>query len=135
MTAIEKQFDGRMESIPKILDFIDSFTTKHTSLDSIANQLQVVGDEIFSNIIKYGYEDKGGPIDIKLSFDENQNEFILIIIDKAKQFNQLSINVDNEEAKILRYGGLGISIVKKIMSDCSYSYINGQNILTLKKKA
>ncbi|MCR5349276.1 MAG: ATP-binding protein [Bacilli bacterium] len=30
-------------------------------------------------------------------------------------------------------GGLGISIVKKIMTDCAYDHINGKNILVLKK--
>ena len=134
MNAVEKEFDGKLENIPHILDFIGDFTNQYSALGSLANKFLIVGDELFSNIIKYGYENKGGPILVKLAFDEGINEFTLTIIDQAKEFNQLSVNVDNSKDKVLRIGGLGISIVKNIMSECRYDYIDGQNILTLKKK-
>ena len=134
MDTIEREFDGTIDNIPGILRFIGDFTRKYPPLESLSNKFLLVGDELFSNIIKYGYENKGGPIYVKLQFDDAANEFILTIADNAKQFNQLSVNVDNAKDKVLRIGGLGISIVKNIMSECRYDYVGGQNILTLIKK-
>ena len=126
----EKEFVGKKENIPTILDFIIAFAKEHAFPESFTNKILIVGDELFSNIIKYGYEDNGGPITVKLSFNEEISEFILTIIDSAKEFNQLAVN---NEINGLRIGGLGIFIVKQIMDECSYKRENNQNILSLKK--
>ena len=130
MFNLEKEFVGKKENIPTILDFIIAFAKEHAFPESFTNKILIVGDELFSNIIKYGYEDNGGPITVKLSFNEEISEFILTIIDSAKEFNQLAVN---NEINGLRIGGLGIFIVKQIMSEYSYKRENNQNILTLKK--
>ena len=130
MFNLEKEFVGKKENIPTILDFIIAFAKEHAFPESFTNKILIVGDELFSNIIKYGYEDNGGPITVKLSFNEEISEFILTIIDSAKEFNQLAVN---NEINGLRIGGLGIFIVKQIMDECSYKRENNQNILTLKK--
>ena len=134
MFETEEEFAAKKENIPSILDFIVAFAREHRFPESFTNQILIVGDELFSNIIKHGYEGSGGPIDVKLSFDEDIHEFTLVIIDEAKEFNQFSVNNDNAAEKTLRIGGLGISIVKKIMSEYSYQRLNDQNILTLKKR-
>ncbi|MBQ3889087.1 MAG: ATP-binding protein, partial [Clostridia bacterium] len=41
------------------------------------------------------------------------------------------ISLSAEEREI---GGLGIFMTKQLMDDVAYTYKNGQNILTLKKK-
>lgn len=130
MFNLEKEFVGKKENIPTILDFIIAFAKEHAFPESFTNKILIVGDELFSNIIKYGYEDNGGPITVKLSFNEEISEFILTIIDSAKEFNQLAVN---NEINGLRIGGLGIFIVKQIMDECSYKRENNQNILSLKK--
>lgn len=132
MFNLEKEFVGKIENIPTILDFIMTFAKEHKFPESFTNKILVVGDELFSNIIKYGYENSGGPINVKLSFDEKINEFILTISDQAKEFNQLAVN--NEIGNEIRIGGLGIFIVKQIMDETSYERKNNCNILILKKK-
>ena len=131
----EKAFDGKKKNIINMLGFIADFTEQCHLPDEFTNQLSIVGDEIFSNIIKHGYENNGGEIFVRLLYDFDTKEFAFTIIDKAKPFNQLE--VDNAplsgESKI-RVGGLGLIIVKKIMTECAYDRINGKNILVLKKK-
>ena len=94
-----------------------------------------MGDELVSNIVKYGYQNNGGELFIRLLYNHSKNRFALTVIDKAPAFNQLEVNNpmvsgDPEKQKI---GGLGILIVKKIMSDYAYDRINEKNILVLKK--
>ena len=131
----EKFFDAKKENVKEMLNFIDTFGSKHKFPEDFKNKLVIVGDELFSNIINHGYEDKGGEIYVRLLFNKDHNEFVLTVIDKAKAFNQLE--VDNPEvgsdAKAQQIGGLGIMIVKKIMTEYAYDRINDKNILVLKK--
>lgn len=133
----EKIFDKVMiDNLPPMLNFIKSFSEKRKFPKDFTSNLLVVGDELLSNIVKYGYENKGGEIFIRLLFNEDKKEFVLTVIDKAPEFNQLEVNKDivSNDVENQHIGGLGILIVKKIMSECAYDRINGKNILVLRKK-
>lgn len=131
----EKEYDAKKDSIPLMLSFIDDFGKKHNFPEDFKNKLLIVGDELFSNIINHGYENNGGPVFVRLMFDDTNNEFVITVIDKAKAFNQLEVNNPpvGTDAKTQRIGGLGIMIVKKIMTEYAYDRINDKNILVLKK--
>ncbi len=131
----EKSFDAKMENVPDMLNFISDFGKGFNFPEDFRNKLVIVGDELFSNIIKHGYEDNGGVIFVRLLFDKDKNEFALTVIDKAKPFNQLEVNNPEvgSDAKTQTIGGLGIMIVKKIMTEYAYDRINDKNILVLKK--
>ena len=132
----EKMFDAKMENIKDMLSFIKDFCTEHKFHDEFSSNLLVVGDELFSNIVKYGYQNKGGVLFIRQLFNEDQKEYVLTVVDKAPEFNQLEVNnsIVDEDANKQKIGGLGILIVKKIMSEYAYDRINGKNILVLRKK-
>ncbi len=132
----EKQFDGKMENIMDMLSFIEEFEEEHQFPVEFKQKLVIVGDELFSNIIKYGYQNNGGDIFVRLLFNEDKNEFAMTIIDKGVAFNQLEVKekevgTDIQKQKI---GGLGLLIVKKIMDEYAYDRVNEKNILVLKKR-
>ena len=132
----ERTFDAKKDNVPEMLDFIAKFGEKHKFPEDFKSKLVVVGDELFSNIINHGYQNNGGDIFVRLLFNKNKNEFALTIIDNAKAFNQLEVNNPEvgSDAKNQAIGGLGILIVKKIMTEYAYDRINGKNILVLKKR-
>ena len=134
--AEEKQFVAKKENVLEMLSFIQEFSEKCVFPDDFKKKLTIVGDELFSNIIKHGYNNEGGEIYVRLLFDEDTKEFVMTIIDKAKPFNQLAVDnqpLTGQEQKI-KIGGLGLIIVKKIMNECAYDRINDKNILVLKKR-
>ena len=133
---VEKRFDGKMENIQDALKFVGDFCDKHQLNPDFKNNLFVVADELYSNIVKYGYKNNGGEVFTRLLFNKDKNEFAMTVIDRAPAFNQLEINNsplegDPQDKKV---GGLGILIVKKIMSQYAYDRINNKNILVLRKK-
>ena len=133
---VENRFDAKMDNVPGALDFVANFCDKYKLSEEFKNNLLVVADELYSNIVKYGYQNNGGEIFSRLLFNKDKNEFALTVIDRAPAFNQLEINNsplegDPEDKKV---GGLGILIVKKIMSEYAYDRINNKNILVLRKK-
>ena len=133
---VEKRFDAKLENIQVGLGFVESFCDEQKIDFEFKNSLLVVADELYSNIVKYGYENNGGEIFTRLLFNKDRNEFVLTIIDKAPAFNQLDINNSPLEgdAETKPIGGLGILIVKKIMTEYAYDRINNKNILVLRKK-
>ena len=132
----EWNFDAQLENIPAALKFIENFCEEHKLSKEFRSNLLVVGDELISNIVKYGYEYKGGDIFVRLLYNVDKKEFVLTVIDTAPAFNQLEVNNDkvSENPENQKVGGLGILIVKKIMSQYAYDRINGKNILVLRKK-
>ena len=134
----EQSFPATKESILQILGMINDFGEEHHFPDDFKNKLVIVGDELVSNIINYGYAESDGTGDVflRLLFNEDENEFVLTVIDHGKPFNQL--DVDNPdvgtEQSLAHVGGLGIHIVKSIMTECAYDRINGKNMLVLKKR-
>ena len=133
---VENRFDGKLENITKGLEFVSSFCDEYQIDVTFKNNLLVVADELYSNIVKYGYQNNGGVVFTRLLFNKDKNEFVITLIDKAPAFNPLEVNNNPLEGDVenQRIGGLGILIVKKIMTEYAYDHINNKNILVLRKK-
>ena len=133
---VEKRFDAKVENIQGALNFVEEFCDQHGINVAFKTNLLIVADELYSNIVKHGYEENGGEVFTRLLFNKDKKEFVITIIDRAPAFNQLEVNNspldgDIENSKV---GGLGILIVKKIMTQYAYDRINNKNILVLKKQ-
>ena len=91
-------------------------------------------DELFTNIISYGYNDKQVHlITVKISLQNN--ELLFSIEDDGIPFNPTEVDEPDlgctiEECKI---GGLGIHLAKNLMDEVCYQRCKDKNILTLKK--
>lgn len=133
---VHNRFEAKMENIAGALEFVEKFCDEQSINREFKNNLMVVADELYSNIVKYGYENNGGEVFTRLLFNKDKNEFVFTIIDRAPAFNQLEINNNPLDGDVSNkpIGGLGILIVKKIMTEYAYDYINRKNILVLKKK-
>ena len=132
----EYTFKGVKDNLPVMLNTIKSFSKDNNFEEGFMNNLQVVADEMLSNVIKYGYKDYVDEVFIRLLYNVDKNEFVLTIIDKGEAFNPFTTNNKPLEGDIKdrKEGGLGILIVKTLMSEYAYDYINHKNIVTLKKK-
>ncbi len=102
--------------------------------DNSIARINICLDELFTNIVLYGFDDDGEHI-VKFALKGDSNFVEINIEDDAKPFNPLE-KVDPdfpenvEEAKI---GGLGILIIRKIMDNVTYERSQGKNKLTMKK--
>ena len=133
----EREYDTAKNQISEMLSFIEDFCQKNKIDKQFTHQLLIVGDELLSNIKKHGYKDNDGTIFIRLVNNLTTNEFSITIIDKAPAFNQFSVNnssIKDKDANNTKEGGLGILIVKKLMDEYVYDYINEKNIVVLRKK-
>jgi len=120
----------------KILpEFIESIADE-VNLDSqMAMNLNLALDEVVTNAVMYAYpKGMNGTIDIECLVGHQRIKFI--IKDNGVAFDPTTVKEPDltssvEERKI---GGLGIYLVRKLMDSVNYERVNGQNILTLRKK-
>ena len=130
------KISSQKENVQKLLDFLEEFSIKNNLDRHFTNNLLVVGDELLSNIVKFGYPDNPGEIYIRALYNLDKEEFALIIVDHGVPFDPFSIDNKPLDGDFMNRaeGGLGILIVKKLMDEYAYDNINGKNIITLKKR-
>ena len=99
-------------------------------------QISLAVEEIFVNIANYAYAAEGGNATIRAGIEKDTNMAVITFVDRGRPYDPTAkadpdITLSAEERAI---GGLGIFMVKKTMDEVSYSYTNGCNVLTMKKK-
>ncbi len=126
----------KIEDIPVLTEFVEAELEKLDAPMKTTIQMSVAIDEIYSNIVYYGYKtEKPGPVTVKVIYKEEKNAVYLRFADEGIPYNPLvkedpDVTLSAEERGV---GGLGIFMVKKTMDSVKYKYENGQNILTIKK--
>jgi len=128
--------EAKLEDIPAVTAFVEEELEKIDCPMKIVTQFSIAIDEIFSNIVKYGYAKKPGPVEVKVIVRDDPHEVSLKFTDSALPYNPLTkadpdVTLSADERSV---GGLGIFMVKKSMDDIKYKYENEQNILTIFKK-
>lgn len=99
-----------------------------------AYQIQLVLDELVTNVICHGFDAQGGqPIDISLSRSDEGLE--MLIEDGGKPFNPLDAPEPDLSSPVEQrsIGGLGVHIVRKMMDHVSYTRSDGKNTLRLRR--
>ena len=91
-------------------------------------------DELFTNIINYGFKDKNEHI-IKITIAHQDDHLIFCIEDDGVPFNPTKAKSPDLECTIenCKIGGLGIHLAKNLMDEVCYQRCKHRNILTLKK--
>jgi anti-sigma regulatory factor (Ser/Thr protein kinase) len=103
--------------------------------EACITDINICLDELFTNIVCYGFKDNLEHM-TRFNMQLNNNVLTVSIEDEGIPFNPL----EKEDPEIpddlidVRIGGLGISIVRKLMDDIRYERKHGRNRLTMKKK-
>ncbi|MCQ2463550.1 MAG: SpoIIE family protein phosphatase [Clostridia bacterium] len=126
---------AQIQDIVTVTEFIESELEKLDCPMKAVMQLNVAVDELFSNIVRYGYPDEPGPVTVKFIEHDDPKTVYIRFEDEGIPYNPLAkedpdITLAAEERSI---GGLGVFVVKKTMDDVKYKYEDGKNILTIKK--
>ncbi|MCQ2456277.1 MAG: SpoIIE family protein phosphatase, partial [Clostridia bacterium] len=125
-----------ISDIPKVTEFIESELEKIGCPMKTTTRISIAIDELFSNIVKYGYPKEKGPVTVEIVEREDPHRVYIKFTDEGIPYNPLTkedpdVTLSAEERNI---GGLGIFMVKKTMDDMKYRYENGKNMLTIMKK-
>ena len=96
-------------------------------------ELNLILDELVSNIVEHGNSERESEIDIKLT--KKNMVITLVVTDDGPAFDptitpSVDIALPLEKRKC---GGLGIHLIRKFSDNCAYKRVKNKNVLTLKK--
>lgn len=123
------------ESLETVTDAVGEWLEEQGFSMRDATQMAIAAEEIFVNICNYAYEDgdMSGRTRVEMTMlgDTAQIRFL----DTGVPFNPLDvpepdITLPAEERAI---GGLGIHMVRSLVSSVSYEHADGNNVLTITK--
>jgi len=103
--------------------------------DKSVFEMNLALDELFTNIISYGFQDCQEHI-IKVTITTEGDQLQMRIEDDGAPFNPLESKTPDFQCGIedCKIGGLGIHLIKKLMDDMQYQRVADKNILVLKRK-
>ncbi len=126
-------FDEKLEislsEIKKFTDFVKGFANQQSLSDKLAYRLELVVDEILTNIVSYAMAEE-----IHLRVCRDGQVLRITIEDDGLEFNPLEndkppeLDGPLEEREI---GGLGIFFANEMMNRLDYDYRNGKNNLQM----
>ena len=135
MTAeLSLQIINNRPEIRNLRNRFDSYAEDNEIPTKVIHDVQLALDEVVTNIVEYGYDDDDTHmIDLRFSL-ENQS-LKIIIIDDANPYNILDKENPHTSQSLedKPIGGLGIFLVKHLMTNIDYEYRDGKNHLSLTK--
>lgn len=123
-----------VQEVPKLAAFVDEVCEAAGMDMSTTMQMNLAIEEAVVNVMEYAYP-AGTKGEVRIEAQTNDTYVEFIISDDGKPFNptekgDVDTTLSAEERSI---GGLGIMLVKHYMDDTKYKYVDGQNVLTLRK--
>ena len=126
---------NQRDQIDTVRKFFDEYSKENKLTEKTVHDIQMALDELLTNIVNYGYEDSDEH-KIEVRFGINDDAVRVEIIDDSKPYNILEqenpdISLSVEDKPI---GGLGIFLIKKLMSNVDYYTKEGKNHLVMTKE-
>jgi anti-sigma regulatory factor (Ser/Thr protein kinase) len=118
---------------------IEPFTAEFASAAGLSDKdlfaLQIVVEELVTNVVDYGGV-QAGEHAARVNLAAENETLTIVITDRGAEYNPLlrkdpDVTLPAEERPI---GGLGVHFCKKLTDAQSYARVDGENVLTLTKK-
>ena len=136
---VQKEYSFELKSnlseLDKLCRHLELFGEKTGLSKKFVFEVNLVLDELFTNIISYGFDDDCEHT-IKVTIRPEAGVLCLCIEDDGKPFNPVDFKSPDMSCSIdeCKIGGLGIHIIRKLMDDICYQRCADKNVLKLKKE-
>ena len=131
----ELQVEATLENYGQVSAFVEEELEQRDCPMKVQLQVGMAVEELYGNIANYAYNPEVGPATIQVEVTEDPLCVVITFLDQGKPYDPLkhedpdvTLSLDEREV-----GGLGIFMVKKTMDDVKYEYVDGKNILTIRK--
>lgn len=127
--------DATVENLEVVQNFVSQELEEQGCSMKVMMQIEIAVEEIYVNIVHYAYNPEVGKATIRCEVTDNPMQVIIQFLDSGMPFDPLAkadpdITLSAEERGI---GGLGIFMVKQSMDEVNYEYVEGKNVLTIRK--
>jgi anti-sigma regulatory factor (Ser/Thr protein kinase) len=127
------QYNSHIQEIPRIRKDLEFLELEWSIPKSEVRQILVIIEEIFSNIVRYAYEDKQEhTVQVRLACHDKVIE--IEIIDDGIAFNPLDYKLGTlVDPATSDAGGMGLTLIRAFSSNMIYQRSSGKNHLRITK--
>ena len=125
---------NRIEELPRLQQALDAFAEKHGLERKVLIELNLILEELVTNVIYHGYEDDAEhQITIGLALEAGRLR--IEVEDDGRYFNPRDVPTPDVEASLEERpcGGLGLHLVRSLVDELKYQRSDGRNLLVLVK--
>jgi anti-sigma regulatory factor (Ser/Thr protein kinase) len=128
------ELKSSLSELDNLCENLENFGQKIGLSKKLIFEINLALDELFTNIISYGFKDEEEHI-IKVTIKPQNEELCLCIEDDGVPFNPIDFETPDVACSVenCKIGGLGIHIMRKLMDEICYQRCDDKNILLLKK--
>jgi serine/threonine-protein kinase RsbW len=126
---------NRLSELGRLSDFLSHFWTENHLPGDLAMDAGLALEEVFANVVHYAYRDSAEH-EILIHIAVEDGAVVLTVEDDGLPFNpaeappvDTSLPLDQRPV-----GGLGIHLVRSLMSEVKYARLNGRNRLEMRKQ-
>jgi len=127
---------NQLEQLHFIVATVDEISRDWNISSKINMELNLVLEELFTNIVFYAFPDKKEHM-IEIRFSLSSSSILeVVIIDDGNYFDLIEASSEVKTDAALedrKIGGLGIHFVKQMMDEMHYERKGGKNVVTLRK--
>jgi len=128
------RYTSKIHEIPRIRKDLETLEHSWNIPKTKMKQIRVIVEELFSNIVRFAYEDQEEHF-IDLVMDRKENIIEIEIIDDGMKFNPLEGSEDPlKDPALPEAGGMGITLVQTFANNMSYRRLNERNHLKIEKR-
>ncbi|MEL7119392.1 MAG: ATP-binding protein [Bacteroidota bacterium] len=135
MKKLQFTIKKSLSEVERVRVELEQFYVDNGLKDKAIYELELILEELLSNIINYGFVDrKFQPIILNVGL--NNKNVVLSVKDKGKPFNPLELEDPDVSGSVKdrKIGGLGIFMLKKLSDNVKYEYKQKSNVTTILKK-
>ena len=124
-----------LSELDRLCQNLETFGQKFGLSKKLIFEINLALDELFTNIISYGFQDDKEHV-VRITLTPENDQLCLCIEDDGRPFNPIDFESPDVACSVekCKIGGLGIHIMKKLMDDICYERCDDKNVLNLKKK-
>jgi anti-sigma regulatory factor (Ser/Thr protein kinase) len=127
------QYRSEIHEIPRIRKDLEMLATEWNIPPSKKRQILVIVEELFSNIVRFAYEDAQEHT-IELRMKKDESTLHIEIIDDGIAFNPLDHSKDPlNDPSLASSGGMGLTLVQTFANKMSYQRRGDKNCLFIEK--
>ncbi len=121
--------------LERVMTYVSELCQQMSIPPDVEYDLNLALDEIIINVAKHAYP-QGEEHNFTVQVALDSREFVARIEDDGKEFNPTEYPEPDLDAPLeeRKEGGLGIYLVRQIMTSINYQRVGGKNVVTLRKK-
>jgi len=130
---MEESFRRELGSLESIFAFLQRFAARHGLDESVCYTLNLVVEELFTNMVKYSPD---GHPRIVIMINREDERLVIRLRDRdVERFDitRVDTGVVEQPPELRRPGGLGLHLIREMVDEIHYQYENRESRITIVK--